>query len=74
MIIYEVISTFVVTFLVSYLLIKYPFTKSDVTERGLHKMPVPSSGGLAIFIGMLWTFIIFDTGTSIASYNESRRL
>lgn len=67
MIIYEVISTFVVTFLVSYLLIKYPFTKSDVTERGLHKMPVPSSGGLAIFIGMLWTFIIFDTGTSMAN-------
>ena len=41
------------TFLVGYLLIKYPISISIPTERGMHKNNIISSGGIAILVGII---------------------
>ena len=49
-----------ITFIVGYLLIKYPISISVPTERGMHKNNIASSGGIAILIGII-SFLIIDT-------------
>ncbi len=44
---------FIVTVLVTLLLIKYPISISVPTTRGLHSKDIASSGGIAILLGLL---------------------
>ena len=42
-----------ITYIVGYILIKYPISISVPTERGMHKYNIASSGGIAILIGII---------------------
>jgi len=44
---------FLSTLLATYILIKHPIVISKPTSRGLHDVNIPSSGGIAIFVGLL---------------------
>ena len=52
-----------VTFIVGYMLIKYPVVISMPTDRGMHKDRVASSGGIALIIG--WAIML---GIGIESF------
>ena len=52
-----------ITFIVGYVLIKYPVVISIPTDRGMHKDRVASSGGIALIIG--WTIML---GIDILSF------
>ena len=42
-----------ITYIVGYILIKYPISISVPTERGMHKNNIISSGGIAILVGII---------------------
>ena len=46
--------SFFSTLLVTYILIKHPIVISKPTSRGLHDANIPSSGGIAIFVGLIF--------------------
>ena len=45
------------TFIVGYILIKYPISISIPTARGMHKDNIASSGGIALMIGLSFIFV-----------------
>ena len=60
-----------ITFIVGYLLIKYPISISVPTERGMHKNNIASSGGIAILIGII-SFVILGELEKDYIYDRQR--
>ena len=48
---------FLITFIITLILIKYPVAISIPNNRGLHDAPIATSGGLAVFLGIAAIFI-----------------
>ena len=48
----------IITFIVGYMLIKYPISISVPTDRGMHKSNIASSGGIAILAGIIISLFI----------------
>ena len=46
-----------ITFIVGYMLIKYPVSISMPTDRGMHKNAIATSGGIALIIGFSIIFL-----------------
>lgn len=51
-----IIIGFLLTYLVCFFLVKKPLIVALPTERGLHQHSTPTSGGIAIFIGLMFLF------------------
>ncbi len=49
---FNFIYAFIITFILTSLLVKYPISLSFPTNRGLHNQPIATSGGIAIFFGI----------------------
>ena len=58
------------TFLVGYLLIKYPISISIPTERGMHKNNIISSGGIAILAGIISYILLDQLGRTYWANND----
>ena len=50
-----------VTFIVGYMLIKYPVIISMPTDRGMHENNIASSGGIALLIGLGTNYYLNDS-------------
>ena len=55
-----ILFSFLITLLVSLYLTKNPVALSIPTERGLHEITTPTSGGLALFAGFMLGAIIME--------------
>lgn len=53
-----IVSSFILTLIVSYILIKKPIAISQPTSRGLHDNEISTSGGIAIFFGYISAAIL----------------